>query len=278
MSDVAAQVAADIKTALSADELEMPSLPEVALEIRDVAESEWVSAVNLAAVVGRDPGMAAQIVRAANSPMFRAANPIEDLSQAISRIGVEYAANTVTSLAMKQMFQATTELVEHKIRQVWRNAAQVAAWSTILTRTYTRLQPDQAALAGLTHCIGVLPILSWVEENEHLVRDSMTLDRVIDSLHPTLGTMILKHWNFPDEIIAVPENYQTLDRRPAKVDYVDIVLVSNLICANGADHDAIEDEWDSSAAFKRIGIPPLLDDLEFDNLLEEVSAFNDVFD
>ena len=277
MQNVAVQVAADIKNALNADKLDLPSLPEVALEIRDVAESEWVCAASLATVVGKDPGMAAQIIRAANSPLFRAARPIEDLSHAISRIGVEYAANTVTSLAMKQMFQATSELVENKIRQVWRDATRVAAWSSVLAKSYTKLQPDQAALSGLTHCIGVLPILSWVEENERLVCDSMTLDRVIESLHPTLGTMILKHWNFPDEIVAVPENYQDLDRKVPEVDYVDIVMVSSLISSQGADQDAIEEEWDSTDTFRRIGIPPQLDDLDFDALLEDIASFTDIF-
>ena len=104
MADLALSVANDISAALDNDELELPSLPEVALKIRDEAESENVSAVSLANVVGDDPGLAAQLVRIANSPMFRASRPIDELGQAVSRLGVEYAANIVTGLAMQRHF------------------------------------------------------------------------------------------------------------------------------------------------------------------------------
>ena len=84
------------------DELELPSLPEVAVRIRDEAENQNVSASSLAAVIGEDPGLAARIIRVANSPMFRATRPIDDLNMALSRLGVEYAANLATGFAMQQ--------------------------------------------------------------------------------------------------------------------------------------------------------------------------------
>lgn len=277
MSELALQITEDINKALASDQLDLPSLPEVALEIRDVAESENVSAGSLSAVVGKDPSLAAQLVRIANSPMFRATRSIDDLSQAISRLGVEYSANIVTGLAMQQMFQATSEMVERKIRQVWRASTDVAAWSSIISQRYTKLRPDQATLAGLTHCIGVLPILGWVEENDGLIRDSMTLDRVIESTHPTVGTMILREWNFAEEIVAVPESYMDLDRQARTADYVDVVLVANLICQFDADQGEIEDEWDSTDAFQRLGFPEEMAEEDFNALVEEVKEVQSVF-
>ncbi len=279
MPAIVESIAEDIHTALAKDQLDMPSLPEVALEIRDAAESEHVSAVSLAAVVSKDPGLAAQIVRVANSPMFRATRSIDDLSMAISRLGVEYAANVVTGLAMQQMFQATSDLVDSRMREVWRNSSSVAAWSSILATQYTRLRPDQAMLAGLTHCIGVLPILSWVEENDTVVRDSLTLDKVIETLHPTLGTMILKHWNFPPELTAVPENYLDLERDDVEVaDYVDVVCVANLLSLMDTDHPLLDDDaWRTAPAFDRLGFDAEMDDLEREALLEQVGSVNDAF-
>ena len=51
MSNLATDIANDIKTALDDDQLELPSLPEVALEIREVADSEAVSAISLSRVI-----------------------------------------------------------------------------------------------------------------------------------------------------------------------------------------------------------------------------------
>lgn len=266
MASLAASIAEDIGNALAKDQLDLPSLPEVALEVRDAAESEHVSAASLGLVIGKDPGLAAQVVRVANSPMFRATRSIDDLNQAISRLGVEYAANIVTGLAMRNMFQATSELVDAKLRHIWARASTVAAWSSILCQRYTRLRSDQATLAGLTHIIGALPILSWVEENDHIIRDSMTLDRVIESIHPTLGSMILKHWNFAEEIVAVPETYQQLERETTHVDYVDLVCASHLLSTSGNQ----EQGWQTASAFTRLGIDTEMDDLERQALLEQV--------
>lgn len=268
MSNISASIATDIKSALADDELELPSLPEVALKIREVAESEFVSAVSLSVEVGKDPALAAQLMRIANSPMFRATRSIDDLSQAISRLGVEYSANMVVGLAMQQMFQATSDLVDNRMREVWKRSTEVAAWSTVIANKYTRLRPDQATLAGLTHCIGALPILGWVEENDHLVRDSMTLDRIIEDLHPTIGMMILQHWNFAEDIVRVPEHYQGLNHQAEAADYIDVVSAANLMRLRDTDHPLMSEQWQASPAFTRLGLDPRDEDTYQEHLAD----------
>ncbi len=277
MADLAESISTDINAALNADELELPSLPEVALRIREEAESEFVSAVSLAKVVAEDPALAAQLIRIANSPMFRATRSIDDLGQAISRLGVDHSANVVTGLAMQNMFQATSDFIDRKLRQIWSVSTDVAAWSSILCNHKTRLRPDQATLAGLTHCIGVLPILGWAEEHDHLLRDSMTLDRVIEQLHPSIGGMILRSWNFADDIIAVPETYQNINRSAASADYVDIVGAATHLITMDADQHLADQEWANAPAFGRLGLTQDLPEEEFEHLREEVGAAQSVF-
>jgi len=226
MADLAAVILADLESALGADQLDLPTPPEVALRIRDEAESPAVTGNSLAKVIAADPGLAANLLRVANSAMFRGVHVIDELPMAINRMGLEYAANLATGLAMQQMFQATSEFVDRKLRQTWQHATVVAAISAYLAKTYTRLRVDQAMLAGLTHTIGTLPILAWAEENDDLLRDSMTMDRVIDSLHGSIGTMILQHWEFPDPIALVPSHYLDHSRHTETPDYISVVSVA----------------------------------------------------
>ena len=243
MSNLAVQIEQEVTQAMDKDELELPSLPEVALRIRDEAENQNVSASSLANVIGEDAGLSARIIRVANSPMFRATRPIEDLNMALSRLGVEYAANLATGFAMQQMFQATSDFVDRKLRSIWSDATEVAAISGVLAKTFTPLRADQATLAGLTHSIGVLPILAWAEENSGLLQDSLTLDKVIENIHGTLGTMILQRWGFPDEISMVPSNYTKFSRVAERVDYIDIVMVANLQRVAGSSHPLNDLDW-----------------------------------
>ncbi|XOV82387.1 MAG: HDOD domain-containing protein [bacterium] len=278
MAELAEHISIDIKKALKADELDLPTLPEIALRIRDEAQSDNVSAVSLSKVIGEDPGLAAQLVRTANSPMFMATRAIDDLAQAISRLGVEYAANIVTGLAMQQMFQATSELIDSKMRQVWKTSTDVAAWSSLLAKRFTKLRPDQATLAGLTHSIGVLPILSWAEENDELLNDGQTLDRVIESIHPSIGTMILMRWNFAQEIVSVPEGYMSPIRNTAQADYVDLVSAALLLVnRTSAETPFCEEPWANAPVFARLGIDLTKDALPLEKLSEQVEAMRGAF-
>ena len=160
--------------------------------------------------------------------MFRGTRTIDELPVAINRMGLEYAANLATGLAMRQMFQATSDLIDKKLRSTWSDASQIAAISASLSRHCRGLRVDQAMLAGLTHSIGVLPILAWAEENDDLLADGMTLQRVIDSIHGSIGTMILQRWDFPSELALVPSHYQDYERHSDAADYIGIVSVAAL--------------------------------------------------
>jgi HD-like signal output (HDOD) protein len=274
MPDLAETIQQEVTTAVNNDELQLPALPEVALRIRDEAENQNVSAQSLGQVLSADPALSARMIKIANSPMFRAANTIENLNMALSRLGVVYAANLATGLAMSQMFQATNEIVDRKLRATGAEATNIAAISAVMAKSFTSLRPDQAALAGLTHTIGVLPILTWAEENETLLRDSLTLDRVIESIHGSLGTMILQRWDFPPEIIMVPAQYTNFERAVDEADYIDVVMVANLQNLP-AGHPHTQLDWSTINAFENLGLEPDQEASELKDLEEGVRAARD---
>ena len=55
-------------------------------------------------------------MRVANSPLLRASTPILDLRMAISRLGMQYTCSLAIGLAMEQMFQATSNLIDERLR------------------------------------------------------------------------------------------------------------------------------------------------------------------
>lgn len=277
MSKLAEIIERQVTNAITDDELDLPTLPEVALRIRDAAESENVSANSLQAVISQDPALSGQMIKMANSPMFRATRPIDDLNMALSRLGVEYAANLATGLAMQQMFQATSEVIDRKLRSVWSTATEIAAISGVLAKCFTALRPDQATLAGLTHSIGVLPILSWAEQHDDLLSDSMTLDRVIDNIHGTLGTMILQSWDFPPELALVPSSHMDLTRKVENVDYVDVVTVATLQNIAGTEHPLTRFDWNEIQAFHNLGLDPDMESSELEEFHGDVEEAKAVF-
>ena len=253
---LAESIKTDILKALQQDKLELPVLPEMALRIRDTAEDPDVTVAQLAKVIGDDPALSARVVRVANSPLLRGTRSIEDLSSAISRLGITFTANLATGFAMEQMFQSTSESIDALLHETWSHATKVASLSTSLARTRTRLRPDQAMLAGLTHAIGVLPVLAWAENDDRLAEDPKLLNTVIAEVHPELGAAILRSWEFPTELLTVPLQYCKYDRVNGRADYADVVMVANLCSYMGSDHPLAALDLQTVSALTRLGFEP----------------------
>lgn len=267
MSSLAAQVSDAIIEAIETDELVLPTMPEMALRVREVAEDPDANVRQLSAVIGGDTALTARIIKVANSAIYRGAVEIEDLNMALMRLGMSTTCTLATGLAMSQMFQATTDMVDKRLRQVWNISSEIAGMCTVLCRHYTNLRPDQATLAGLIHKIGVLPILSYAEDHPELLKDSMTLDQIIKTMHPRIGCKILVAWEFPKEIQNVPIYHLKLARKADHADYADLVTVA-LLQANPEKFRAID--YNTVTSFDRLGLDPNIERTDGQELNDEL--------
>lgn len=264
MSALIETVQSELLTAIDNDELILPTLPEVALQVREAAEDPDVGLNELSKVISNDAALTARIIKVVNSPLLRSSSEISDLNMAVNRLGMSYTANLAMGLAMEQMFQATSDVIDRRLRDVWATSTEVAGISHVLCRHFTRLKPDQAALAGLVHQIGILPILRYAEEHGQLLNDSFTLEQVIERLHSVLGQRILQAWDFPPGLINVPMEYLDFERHTDTVDYVDIVQVALLQLYAGNEHPLGQIDWTRVDAFRKLGLEVSEQSLEAD--------------
>jgi HD-like signal output (HDOD) protein len=256
MSKLAEKVQRELIQAIDNDELVLPTLPEVALKVREAAEDPDIGIAQLSKVIGNDAALTARIVKVVNSPLLRTNKEITDLQMAVARLGINYTCNLATGLAMEQMFQATSDVVDRKMREVWNKSTEIAGICHVLCKHYTRLLPDQATLASLVHQIGVLPILTYAEDHSELLADSISLNHVIEQIHPIIGDRILRTWEFPEQIAMIPSQYLDFSRDSAKVDYVDIVQVATLQSYLGSEHPYTQLDWSQIPAFRKLGLDP----------------------
>lgn len=271
MANIAETIKSDLAAAIENDKLVLPTLPEVALQVREIAESEDSSIADLVKAISNDTALSARIIRVCNSPLFRGSRAIENLNMAVSRLGMAYTSNLAMGLAMEQMFQATSEMIDTRLRATWQTSTEVAGMCYVLAQHYSRLRADQATLAGLVHLIGVLPILRYVEDHDIQISSSV-LDNVIADLHPRIGSMILKKWDFPKELQNVPMEYANFQREVPATDYVDLVMVANLQLIAGTDHPWNEMDWSKISAFDRLGLDPNFDGSDEEDLNAQMEA------
>lgn len=266
-----------LQTEIQENRITLPTLPEVALRVRDALEDENVTGHQIAEIVSSDAALAARLLQVANSPLYRGRVPIEDIQQAVTRLGNDMVRNLVTSLAVKQMFQPTSDALDRRMRAVWEQGVHVSAISRALARQTPHLNVEQAMLAGLIHNIGCLPVLMLADSKPDLAADEATLDQMVEHLSPVVGELIMETWNFPATLAAVPSSYHNLqyDSGP-EADYVDIVIVARLQTLQ-ADHPQAQLDWNGIPAFAKVGLEPEIEVVNIEGVAEEVQEVQELF-
>jgi len=250
-------LAAEIRHEIETKELQLPTLPEVALKVRDAVENETADARQVAELVTQDSALAARLVQVANSPLYRGRVSIDNVQMAITRMGLKLVKSLVVSLAMKQIFQATSDALDKAFRSVWEDSIEVAAIARVLATNVDGLEPEQAMLAGLIHNIGTLPILTKLDHELGFDADPATVRHYTSELSPEIGCMILEHWHFTESLKRIPCECTDLNRDSAQPDYTDLVLVArlqHLVSSGRADEHTGIERWAEYPAFSKAGL------------------------
>lgn len=238
--------------AIENDNLVLPTLPEVALKIQDLIDNPNVSAEQIVAVLSSDPFITAQIIKAANSAFFTGKPQVDNVREAVSRLGYRQLRNLVVTITMNKMFYSNNPIINKQMKDVWEHSRKVAAVSHVLAQRQSHLSPDQAMLAGLVHDIGILPLCLHIEKN-HVPIAADTLAELIRKCHDIIGTKLLQKWNFPPNLIEVVGEHENLYRDSSdmpRADYTDVVSLANL--QEGARAKVVA--WDNIAAVGRMGL------------------------
>lgn len=253
------------------DTIRIPTLPEVATSVRDICSDDNATVKDVCAVIERSPGIAARVIKVANSPLFRGSKAVESLHLATARLGLRYTANYVTSVAMRQLYQPKNKTVEKLLRKSWEQTNLIAASAVLVKGLERHFSREQVTLAGLTHQIGVLPLLLHLESEETLVENIEFLPVILEKLHGDLGTLLLYRWDFPKEIADVPTLYNRPQRESSEACLADVITVAYAQCV---DNEQLELSWltagEKTEAHERLGIKDPTDEEEQKQLIEHI--------
>jgi len=260
-----------VQEELDANRLVLPTLPDVALRVRDAVAKGEASSQELADMIVTDAALSARLIQVANSPLYRGAQEVKNIQMAVTRLGSSTIRTLITSLVMQQMFTPSTELLEEYFRGIWEQGVNVSSISRALASFTPHLNPDEAMLAGLIHQIGKLPILILVENIPEFRDSPSRLNKLLEKAHPAIGKIIMESWDFPDELKQVASEYIDFQRNTGdKADYVDLVQVAFLQSIAGTDHPACRVDWNTVPSFAKLGLASDAEILEIEGVSEEI--------
>ena len=256
MSDEQTRFLQELAEDLNSRNIQLPSFPDVVINIRTALEDPSCTAERLADVVRTDPVLVARLLMAANSAFHnRAGIEITDLDLAISRLGFEVVRNTAITLAVEQIFEAT----EHKelkdgVQKIWQTSLALASMSFVIARNSGSINPDNAFLCGLLHEVGKLYILTKAASYPQLMGDEDSLETVMQQWYSSVGKSIVDAWGFPSEIADSVDTEENLNLAPnASASLVDVVFLAKQVLDDAA---RLEEDASCKVSAGRLNVSP----------------------
>lgn len=241
----------------SAGRIEIPAFPDVAMRIRRVLADDNCDAGKVAKVVGAEPALAARLLHMANSAAFNpGTSKVTELKGAIARIGFANVRTASLAYAMEQLRNAAAlEPIREPLNALWERSVKVAAMAYVAARSWTRISPDHALLAGLMHAMGRLYIMTRAANHPGLFADAAAYQQIVSQWHAPIARMVLESWDMSPEVVDAVEKFENPDREPgASPDLTDVLAVAALLASFPSDPEALEAQLAATTSSRRIGL------------------------
>ena len=190
--------------------LKVAALPAVAIKFSEAIKDPLTSNQDLENIVSEDSALAAKVLMISNSALFNFPSKIDTISKAITIIGHKQLSEIILSCSIVAMFKNIPQDVID-MDMFWRHSIAVATTARILASSRHEQNIEKFFTAGLLHDIGKL--ILFVEAPKYaleVITKSAETNELMHKVekdiigfdHAKLGSMLLKKWKLPDEIVS----------------------------------------------------------------------------
>jgi len=183
----------------------LPALPETVRRVQDATLDPMSTIRDVADIIVMDPPIAAKVLSVANSAAYGFAQRVDDVSLAVSLLGLRETYSIVLSAAVVNVFEKTKTL---DYRQFWLDSMCCAGATRIVTKTAGRKHIPGVFSGGLLHDIGRLALSEAVPELYLKVQKDLegcelqaAEESEIGISHTEAGYVLADHWGLPIDII-----------------------------------------------------------------------------
>lgn len=186
--------------------LVLPNMPGVAMELLRSCRDDNLSLAGLAELIGKDPALAAKVLRLANSARYSPLRSVSNLRDAAASLGMTMVRNLTMASSLSGTFPAISGLDRARF---WRHGIATAHYSMLLARV-SMIDADSAYLGGLMLRIGQLLMLQVdklgvAEVEKQLVSPGarFALERQRwECTHSDVTAELARRWQFPDNLLT----------------------------------------------------------------------------
>ncbi len=215
----------------------LPPISENIKTIRTLINDPKSNVHTISEPIKRDPSLAAEVLKLANSPSYMAKAQIDSIDKAVSLIGLRQLSSILLSIDVKKILEDSFEDIE----EIWSHSYKCAFYAQFLMKmTAFAAEVDSAYTAGLLHDIGKIILLTITPDLIHRISalgsvksfSIPDMEKIAIGLdHAEAGERLALKWGFPPKLTsAIGNHHSPILATKDSVPLVYSVYLANILC------------------------------------------------
>lgn len=197
----------EAKMRVEVRDIGIPPRPAILDRINSEMQKDEPDFKQLAEIVGSDVGLAASVIKVANSPYFGFGKKVRSVQEALLVLGLKVIVRTIAGLALQRTFPHVPSL--ERFWDASACTARVSGWLAQNLNGRAKVRADDAYTFGLFRDCGVpvlmIPFPEYLgvlkaANAEETASFTAVEDRALSINHAIVGSELAEDWLLPEEI------------------------------------------------------------------------------
>ena len=253
----------DLETSLNNERLQLlvgrmenlPSVPSLYSEIVDKMHDPEVVLEDVGAIIAKDAGMTAKMLKLVNSAFFGLRREVSSPAEAVAYLGLDTIKSLVLSMHAFSQFE-TASAAGFSLATVWNNSMATAAAAKQITRIEVNdcKMMDEAFVAGLLHDAGKIALaFNFPDEYSQIMAQTQATggnllqaeQKILGANHADVAGYLLGLWGLPTPVVeAIALHHHPSVTQNNCFSPLTAVHIANALLNAGPDHaPALDTEY-----------------------------------
>lgn len=190
----------------ASDAREIFVLPDAVTQIKKLIDDDAATMHDIAEIINFDPALMVQILKIANSALYKFPNKIDSISKAVQVIGTNAVYDLVIAFGICRAFEKlNTNVID--LERFWENSVFCALLNKHFAEKFIRKDAERMFVAGLLHNLGELVMVQF---NPEIAEKCSQFNRTetpmklqmkhLDSTYADVGKTLIQMWGIPENI------------------------------------------------------------------------------